>query len=266
MTVRECVLDSMVNGFASGYSGGSFFHRDFSIRLGGDALKLAMTKMEKEVKKGFYLGPYDECPFPAPWCKSQAFICQLFLIPKHKFKDDGEFRLIANRSFPDGRSFNDLVDRRDCTGFIPGYSYYTFQGFLEQVRRLGPRCLIGLFDVKDAYKNCRMRPEDLWQQVYLVGGKYFVDLGGMFGSRNAGDAWNLVMEFLAQCIRHHCSVPELQYFVDNGVNITPAIDGKEDTERAKVCFAAILRFLEMAGVPFLRRWFSSWVGSWIQSK
>src|SRR2546423_1382009 len=61
-----------------------------------------------------------------------------------------------------------------------------------------------VFDVKDAYKNCRMRPEDLWQQVYLVGGKYFLDLGGMFGSRNAGDAWNLVMEFIVQCIRHHC--------------------------------------------------------------
>jgi len=193
--LREHVLDSIENGFASGYSGGSFFSRDFSIQLDGDALKHAMAKMEKELKKGFYLGPFDECPFPSPWCKSQAFICQLFLIPKHKFVKDGEFRLIANRSFPDGRSFNDLVDRRDCTAFIPGYSYYTFQAFLEQVRRLGPRCLIGLFDVKDAYKHCRMRHQDLWQQIYLVGGKYFVDLGGMFGSRNAGDAGTLSWSF-----------------------------------------------------------------------
>ena len=248
--LREHVLDSIENGFASGYSGGSFFSRDFSIQLDGDALKHAMAKMEKELKKGFYLGPFDECPFPSPWCKSQAFICQLFLIPKHKFVKDGEFRLIANRSFPDGRSFNDLVDRRDCTAFIPGYSYYTFQAFLEQVRRLGPRCLIGLFDVKDAYKHCRMRHQDLWQQIYLVGGKYFVDLGGMFGSRNAGDAWNLVMEFLAQCIRHHCSAPELQYFVDNGINITPAVEGKESLIKANQCFKKILDFLEKAGVPF----------------
>ena len=123
-----------------------------------------------------------------------------------------------------------MVERRDSTRFVPGYSYYTFQAFLAQVRRLG------LFDVKDAYKHCRMRPQDLWQQVYLVGGKYFIDLGGMFGSRNAGDSWNLVMEFLAQCIRHHCNAPELQYFVDNGINITPAVEGKEDALKANKCF------------------------------
>eukprot|EP00456_Euglypha_rotunda_P039554 TRINITY_DN3047_c1_g1_i2.p1 TRINITY_DN3047_c1_g1~~TRINITY_DN3047_c1_g1_i2.p1 ORF type:complete len:731 (+),score=66.72 TRINITY_DN3047_c1_g1_i2:296-2194(+) len=248
--LRDCVLDSLVNGFSSGYTGSSYFQRDFSMKLDGDDLKLAMAKMEKEVKKGYYLGPFDECPFPSSWCDSQAFICQLFLIPKHKFINDGEFRLIANRSFPDGRSFNDLVPRRDCTTFIPNYSYFTFHSFLEQVRRAGPRSLIGLFDVKDAYKNCRMKPDDLWQQVYCVGGKFFVDLGGMFGSRNAGDAWNLVMEFIAQCIRFHCIVPELRYFVDNAVNLTPALRGKEDYAKAGKDFDKIIDFLRQAKVPF----------------
>src|SRR5262249_23568286 len=68
--------------------------RDFSMKLKGKELMLAAEKMAKEVKKGFYLGPFDECPFPSPWCGAQAFVCQLFLIPKHKFIDNGEFRFL----------------------------------------------------------------------------------------------------------------------------------------------------------------------------
>jgi ribonuclease HI len=92
-----------------------------------------------------------------------------------------------------------------------------------------------------------MNPDDLWQQVYRVGDKFFVDLGGMFGSRNAGDAWQLVMEFIAICLRNHCNVPELRYFVDNGVNITPAKMGKI---KAEADFNAIIEFLSKAGVPY----------------
>ena len=51
--------------------------------------------------------------------------------------------------------------------------------------------------------------------MYKVEGKYFVDLGGMFGSRNAGDAWNLVMELVVASIRFRGNLRELNYFVDN---------------------------------------------------
>jgi len=95
-----------------------------------------------------------------------------------------------------------------------------------------------------------MRPEELWQQVYRVGDKFFVDLGGMFGSRNAGDSWQLVMEFLAICMRRHCSVPELNYFVDNGVNVTPTVNGTEDYVKASNQFDAVIDFLGHAGVPY----------------
>ena len=60
----------------------------------------------------------------------------------------------------------------------------------------------------------------------------------MFGSRNAGDSWQLVMEFLAICIRE-CCVPELMYYVDNNVLLTPAVNGKADTLRHRM---TLIRF------------------------
>ena len=149
--------------------------------------------------------------------------------------------MIGNKSFPVRRSFNDLVDRLDCKSFMPDYQYFTFQKFLSQVSRLGKNTLISLFDVKDAYKHCRMRPDQLWQQVYRVGDSYFVDLGGTFGSRNAGDAWNRVMELIVSSMRHHGSLKELNYFVDNGENCTPPLDSNTpDWRRARDEFKFII--------------------------
>ena len=248
--LRSEVLDSMENGFRSRYRGNGYFLRDFTNKLNKEKIALANVHMLAEVKKGHCLGPFPTCPFPNAWCDKQAYICQLFFRPKHKFINDGKLRLIGNKSFPSGRSFNDLIDRRDCQFFLPDYKYFTMQSLVEKIRQLGPMCLLSQFDVKDAYKNCKMAPADLWQQVYRVGEEFFIDLGGTFGSRNAGDAWNITMELIVQSMRRFCNAPGLEYYVDNGINITPSISGKPDLEKAKAEFDAILFFLTKAQVPF----------------
>lgn len=247
--IRDIVLRSMEEGFRSGYRGEGNLQRDFSRDLPLSEEKLAMEKMIAEVKKGFCLGPFDECPFPSAWCNKQAIICLLFFRPKHKFINDGKFRLIAHRSFPEGLSFNDLVDRQDCTSFIPGYQYFTLAHFISLITSIGKGTLISLFDVKDAYKQCIMHPEDLWQQVYRVGSKFFVDLGGMFGSKNAGDAWNLVMELIISSLAAKANLPYLRYYVDNGVNLTPPENGKPNLSKASSDFDAILKFMTAGKVP-----------------
>ena len=143
------------------------------------------------------------CPFPNRWCDKQAYIGQLFFSRKNKYTNDGKTRLISNRSYPEKRSFNDLINRRDCKYYLPGYTYFTFGKFIDTIRRAGRGTLVGCFDIKDAYKQCKIRHNDRWQQEYRVGGRYFVDLGAMFGSRNAGDSWNLTMEFIVQAMKQH---------------------------------------------------------------
>jgi len=187
-TLRRDVIDSLENGFKSGYRGGGYFQRDFSKSMTSEETKLARESMLKEVKKGHCLGPFNTCPFPNQWCNKQAYICQLFFRDKHKFVQDGQKRLIGNKSYPENRSFNDLVPRQDTSYYIPNYSYFTLTKLIAMIKQAGPNCLLASFDAKDAFKNCRMATSELWQQVYKVGQEYFIDLGGTFGSRNAGDA------------------------------------------------------------------------------
>ena len=58
------------------------------------------------------------------------------------------------------------------------------------------------------------------------------------------------MEFLALCIRQRLSLPEFRYYVDNGVNVAQAVEGKEDLFKATTDFDAMINFLSRAGVPY----------------
>ena len=80
-SLRLDVLSSLINGFSTRYRGGCYFQRNFSTKLKGDNMKMAMERMKTEVASGFCLGPFDQCPFPSSWCDAQAYISQLFFIP-----------------------------------------------------------------------------------------------------------------------------------------------------------------------------------------
>lgn len=248
--IRDFVIDGITHGFKSGYKGGDQVFRDYSKGLTPSELTIMVGKMEEDVGKGFCIGPFKVCPFPCAWSKAQAICCLQFLRPKHRFKDIGKFRLISHRSFPRGRSFNDLVPRNDCKMYYSDYQYFTFATFLSMVAEMGNNTLVGCFDVKDAYKQCKTHPSNLWQQVYKVGDVFYIDTGGMFGSKNAADTWNLVMELITESMKARFNLRFLRYFVDNGVNLTPPVNGEPDTHVASTEFKQILQFLTDAGVPF----------------
>ena len=86
--------------------------------------------------------------------------------------------------------------------------------------------------------------------MYRVGGRYFVDLGAMFGSRNAGDSWNLTMEFIVQAMKQHTRVDNVDYYVDNAVYHYPPSEGQDNTRLANEEFKRIIEFLRVANVPY----------------
>ena len=72
----------------------------------------------------------------------------------------------------------------------------------------------------------------------------------MFGSTNAGDSWNLVMEFLISTMRARLQLAELNYYVDNAVNCTPPRLGRENARDAASEFDRMIDFLKAARVPY----------------
>ena len=75
------------------------------------------------------------------------------LIPKRVQKD--KWRLIQDLSRPDGRSINDGIDRDLCS-----LIYVTVDMAVEQIIKLGRGTLMAKVDVKHAYRNVPIHPED----------------------------------------------------------------------------------------------------------
>ena len=96
--MRAEILNSIKNGFKSGYRGSGFHQRDFSSTLKPEDEKIAFEAMKTEIEKGNCIGPFDDCPFPNSWCDKQAIICKMFVKDKHKFIQDGKKRLIQRPS------------------------------------------------------------------------------------------------------------------------------------------------------------------------
>ena len=58
------------------------------------------------------------------------------------------------------------------------------------VAKAGRGSLMTQFDAKDAYKQLLVRIEDLYQQVFKAGGKFFVDFCACFGALYGNDAYS----------------------------------------------------------------------------
>eukprot|EP00456_Euglypha_rotunda_P068685 TRINITY_DN6005_c0_g1_i3.p1 TRINITY_DN6005_c0_g1~~TRINITY_DN6005_c0_g1_i3.p1 ORF type:complete len:297 (-),score=1.12 TRINITY_DN6005_c0_g1_i3:578-1354(-) len=95
-----------------------------------------------------------------------------------------------------------------------------------------------------------MDPSVLWQQVYRCNNLYYIDLGGTFGSRNAGDSWNLVMELIIASMRRWCKLDQLHYYVDNAISCSAPINESPNYSEATRAYDSIIKFLTIANVPF----------------
>ena len=80
-------------------------------------------------------------------------ISRFGLIPK---KGQGDkWQLIQDLSYPDGRSVNDGINRTLCT-----LSYVTVDNAVDQIVRLGRGARLAKIDVKHAYRNVPVHPDD----------------------------------------------------------------------------------------------------------
>jgi len=155
-------------------------------------MKLGQEKATESAAKGWAVGPFDRIPFPDKKCPQQAIVTKLFTIPKHKWVDDGKRRLIFHKSFPVGESINAITPRHDAATFFPKghFSYLTLARILAIIAKAGRGCLIITFDAKDAYKQLFVNIEDLHQQVFKAGGKFYVDLCASFGVLYGNDSYS----------------------------------------------------------------------------
>ncbi len=244
------VTQGIIFGFPTHYRGGGKFLRDYSSTLPPDDEKRAVDKAAESVANGWAAGPFDRIPFPNGKCPHQAIVTKLFTIPKHKWANDGKRRLIFHKSFPKGESINAITPRHDAaTFFPPGFFHYlTLAKILAIITKAGKGCLIITFDAKDAYKQLYVKLEDLYQQVFKAGGKFYVDLCASFGALYGNDSYSTFAYVHCFCLAAATgTVGWLFQYVDNYILIVPC-SGKTTTVRASLSLLCLRREVARSGL------------------
>ena len=117
--------------------------------------------------------------------------------------------------------------------------------------KLGRGTLLTQFDARDAYKQLRVRVEDLHQQCFMAGGKFWVDFCASFGSLYGNDAYSRFAYVHRVCLARAAECPLLKHYVDNYINFTPQKSSPEECKREAGAEAGRLRReLKESGIRF----------------
>ena len=119
-----------------------------------------------------------------------AFAWGLTMIPKkHK---PGKWRLIIDLSAPQGSSVNDGIAKELCS-----LAYTSVDEVVACVLKLGKGSLLAKMDLKQAYRNVPVHPQDRLLLGMEWQGDVFIDKVLPFGLRSAP----LIFSALADCLQ-----------------------------------------------------------------
>ena len=238
-------------GVDTDYPGGGDFLRNYASRLTLEEENKAVETAKEAVEKGWAAGPFELPPFPNPACDKQAIVTRLFTIPKHKWANDGRLRLIFHKSYPLGLSINSVTPHLDVATFFPPgqHNYFSLAPAMSMIHKGGKGTLIIQFDARDAYKQLRVATKDLHQQVFMAGGKFYVDFCASFGSLYGNDAYSRFAYVHRVCLARAAKCPLLQHYVDNYFDPTPfRLSAKETMREALAKVIRLRRELEESGI------------------
>ena len=153
---------------------------------------------EREARR--LLGPMERNRFP------QVHISPFGVIPK---SEPGKWRLIVDLSSPCGNSVNDGINKEWCS-----LSYISVDDVAARIVSLGKGALMAKFDLKSAYRQIPVYPDDRWLLGMEWKGQLYVDTALPFGLRSAPMIFNAVAEALAYVIRQK-GVEGLDHYLDD---------------------------------------------------
>ena len=103
----------------------------------------------------------------------------------------GKYRLIVDLSYPEGQSVNSRISEALCS-----LSYVSVEGAAQIMLRLGRGALLAKVDIRNAYRNIPVHPDDRWLLGLSWKGDIFIDTVLPFGLRSAPKIFNSVADAL----------------------------------------------------------------------
>lgn len=117
----------------------------------------------REVVERYVQGKREAGRLLGTFCRSRypdVQVSPFGVIPK---SEPGEWRLIVNLSAPIGCSVNDGIESSHCS-----LTYLTMDDIVRKVRECGREALMAKFDIKSAYRNVPIHPDEHCWQIFLT--------------------------------------------------------------------------------------------------
>ena len=138
-----------------------------------DKPEIVRELVEKELKLGHMLGPFDEPPLP------DMVFSPLHLVPKAG--SDNKFRLIHNLAFP----YNEESVNRSIPPEESSVQYHYIGELIEMAIRLGKDIWGCRVDFAHAFRNLGVILEDLPLLGFTLDGKYYLNSSVPFGAASS---------------------------------------------------------------------------------
>ena len=206
-------MDGIRDGFRIGYDYASNRVRRTKSRNLGSAYEhptVVEEYLATELKANRLLGPFPSPPIP-------LHISSFGVIPKrHK---PGKCRLILDLSSPKGCSVNDGIDEETSS-----VSYMSVDDVAEVVLQLGQGSLLAKSDIKHAYRQIPVHPQDRHLLGMRWKGQYYIDGTLPFGLRSAPIIFSAVADALEWIVKSR-GADHIFHYIDDFIFIGPPNSG-----------------------------------------
>ena len=175
------------------------------------------------------LGPLDPTHFP------QIHTSRFGVIYKGQ---TGKWRQIVDMSSPEGHSINDSIPESLCS-----LSYVGVKAASLRLQRAGKGALMAKVDIRSAYRNVPVHPDDRWLMGMMWEGALYVDTALPFGLRSAPKIFTAIAD-AAQWIIQQEGVNFIIHYLDDFLVI-----GAPESKECAMALATVLRVFERLGLP-----------------
>ena len=172
------VIKHLRYGWPLNYTKATLPHSDTKRNHKGatEHMKFIDKWLDEEVSRGRIRGPFPAPPLP------NFVVSPLNTVPK---PDSEERRVIVDLSWPHGHSVNDGIEVDTYLGKPSKLRYPTVDDICKLIRTLGRGCFIYKRDLKAAYRQFRVDPNDYNLLGYLWNGNFYYDTVLCMGQRTA---------------------------------------------------------------------------------
>ena len=225
-------MEGIRDGFRIGF--------DYKVRVRGSPANMASAIEHPEVvsdylagecSEGTVLGPLDPKDFP------QVHTSRFRVIPKGP-PEANKWRLIVDLSSPEGASINDGIGSH-----LTSLSYVGVKDAAEGIRMFGVGAQLAKVDIKRAYRNIPVHPEDRWMLGMRWEGGLFIDRVLPFGLRSAPKIFTAVSDAVEWVLRRQ-GVRFAIHYLDDFLVI-----GEPNSPECAQAVEKLLVLLEQLGFP-----------------